>query len=258
MVSSDNWLVEQLPRPMAEDPFLRQFVALIQEIATDLRQRVDDIPSFVDVQEAPEPFVRWMGQWVGLTVEPVIADADERERRLRRLVEEVGSLFVRRGTRAGLEGLLTAITGEAAHVDDTGGVFRSGQAEPNAKHAVVYLNGTGGIDEQALLRLVSAEIPVDVSFEFRVGQREIVQAEAEEFELHDLARVAIGDATDEPVSDGESMPEWAMAGDPGDPGEPGSPQAIAAAAAPEAPAPPNVNVDRPADPGADPSGERNA
>lgn len=210
MVSSDNWLVDQLPRPMQEDHFLRQFTSLIQEIATDLRQRVDDIPSFVDVQEAPESFVRWMGGWVGLTVEPVIADAEERERRLRRLVEEVGSLFIRRGTRAGLEGLLTAITGQAAHVDDTGGVFRTGQAEPNAKHAVVYLNGTGGIDEQALLRLVSGEIPVDVSFEFRIGQREIVAEAAEDIGLADLARVAVGDATDEPVSDGESMPDWAL------------------------------------------------
>ncbi|MGE3856401.1 MAG: hypothetical protein AB7G21_05550 [Dehalococcoidia bacterium] len=237
MVSTDNWLVEQLPRAMAEDHFLRQFVSLIQEIATDLRQRVDDIPSFVDVQEAPEPFVRWMGQWLGLTVEPVIADDVERERRLRRLVEEVGSLFVRRGTRAGLEGLLTAITGEAAHVDDTGGVFRSGQAAPNTKHAVVYLNGTGGIDEQALLRLVSAEIPVDVSFEFRIGQREIVEAAGEEIGLADLARVAVMDATDEPVSDGESMPAWAVDGDDDD----------GADAAPEAAGPPDVNVDRPAD-----------
>ena len=211
MVSNDDWLVEQLPRAMGEDHFLRQFVSLIQEIATGVRQQVDDIPSFVDVHVAPEPFVRWMGQWLGLTVEPTIVDPEERESRLRRLVEEVGSLFVRRGTRAGLEGLLTAITGEAAHVDDTGGVFRSGQAEPNGKHAVVYLNGTGGIDEQALLRLVGAEIPVDVSFEFRIGQREIVHAEPQEMALHELARVAVGDATDEPVSDGESMPDWASA-----------------------------------------------
>jgi phage tail-like protein len=209
MVSNDNWLIEQLPRAMGEDHFIRQFVALVQEMATGVRQQVEDIPAFVDVHVAPEPFVRWMGQWLGLTVEPTIVDDEERERRLRRLVEEVGSLFVRRGTRAGLEGLLTAITGEAAHVDDTGGVFRSGQAEPNAKHAVVYLNGTGGIDEQALLRLVSAEIPVDVSFEFRIGQREIVEAAAEEIGLEHLARVAVMDATDEPVSDGESMPDWA-------------------------------------------------
>lgn len=253
MVTTDNWLVEQLPRPMAEDPFLRQYVALIQEMATGIRQQVDDIPSFVDVHVAPEPFVRWMGQWLGLTVEPTIADAAERERRLRRLVEEVGSLFVRRGTRAGLEGLLTALTGEAAHVDDTGGVFRSGQAEPNAKHAVVYLNGTGGIDEQALLRLVSAEIPVDVSFEFRIGQREIVMASAEEM-LQELAVASVVDDSENPVSGDELMPSWALSGDAGDPGEAGSPQGIAAAAAGEATAPPDVNVDRPADPAPD---ERN-
>jgi len=210
-MTTDNWLVEQLPRAMAEDRFIRSYVSLVQEMATGVRQQVDEIPSFVDVHVAPESFVRWMGQWLGLTVEPTIADAEERERRLRRLVEEVGALFVRRGTRAGLEGLLTALTGEAAHVDDTGGVFRSGQAVANAKHAVVYLNGTGGIDEQALLRLVSAEIPVDVSFEFRVGQRAITEA-AEEVALEHLANVVAAAAQETTVEDeGESMPAWATA-----------------------------------------------
>jgi phage tail-like protein len=204
VVSSNDWLVEQLPRAMIADPFIRRFTTLIQEIATGVRKEVDDIPSFVDVHVAPEPFVRWMGQWLGLTVEPAIADPIERERRLRRLVEEVGSLFVRRGTRAGLEGLLTAITGSAAYVEDTGGVFKAGEAPANAKHAIVYLNSTGGIDEQALLQLVQAEIPVDTSFEFRIGGRSIVQ-DSDELRLEDLAE---GDEDDEAFA----MPAWATGG----------------------------------------------
>ncbi|MEX2447031.1 MAG: phage tail protein [Dehalococcoidia bacterium] len=215
MVNSQDWLLEQLPRVMAEDPFIHRYVSLIQEIASGVRKQVDDVPLFVDVHVAPESFVRWMGQWLGLAVEPAVADPEERERRLRRLVEEVGSLYVRRGTAAGLEGLLNAITGDAAHVDDTGGVFRTGQAPANAKHAIVYLNGTGGVDEQALLRLVSQEIPVDTTFEFRIGVRRIVEEADEEMGLEQVARAVVeaeasedeGDTADE----GEAMPAWATA-----------------------------------------------
>lgn len=199
MAFGRDWLVEQLPRPMAEDRFIRQFVALTQEISTGVRQEIEDVPAFLDVSLAPEPFVRWLGSWLGLAAEPVDIDPHERERRLRLLVREVGGLFTRRGTRSGLEGLLTALTGQAAYVEDSGGVFAAGTATPNRKHAVVHLQAAGGVDEQALLHLVRQEIAVDTTFEFRIGERRIVE---------DVA----GAALDEVAGDeGDAMPDWAIA-----------------------------------------------
>lgn len=197
MAFGRNWLVEQLPRTMAEDRFIRQFVALTEELSTGVRQEIEDVPSFLDVSLAPEPFVRWLGSWLGLAAEPVDDDPHARDRRLRLLVQEVGSLFVRRGTRSGLEGMLTALTGQAAYVEDSGGVFEAGSATPNRRHAIVHLQGAGGVDEQALLRLVRQEIAIDTTFEFRIGERRIVE---------DAGVSALEEATD----DGEAMPQWAM------------------------------------------------
>jgi phage tail-like protein len=221
MAFARNWLVEQLPRPMAEDRFIRQFVALTEEISTAVRQEIEDVPAFLDVSLAPEQFVRWLGSWLGLAAEPVDEDPQARDWRLRLLVREVGSLFVRRGTRSGLEGMLTALTGQAAYVEDSGGIFAAGAATPNRKHAIVHLQGAGGVDEQALLRLVRQEVAIDTTFEFRIGDRRIVED-------------ATTSVLEEVGDDGEAMPQWAMDEIPDVPLDTG---VTVLAGAPEAPSP---------------------
>lgn len=197
MAFSRDWLVEQLPRPMAEDRFLRQFVALTQEISTGVRQEIEDVPSFLDVTRAPDQFVRWLGSWLGLAAEPVDPDPREHDRRLRLLVQEVGALYTRRGTRSGIEGLLTALTGHATYVEDSGGVFVAGAATSNRHHTVVHLRNAGGVGEQALLDLLRQEIPIDTTFELRIDGKVV----------KDITATTL---LDEMPDEGESMPLWAM------------------------------------------------
>ncbi len=168
-----DWLIEQLPRVMQEDPFIHGFVGITQEIATSVRGEIEKMDWFLDADTAPEEFVQWMGGWLGLVVEPVATDPEERELRIRNVVRTAGILFLRRGTRAGLEGMLHAITGEPARVSDSGGVFRTGQAPPNQKHVVVRIRTNGGVDDQSLLRLVREEMPVDVSFDLLIAGRAV-------------------------------------------------------------------------------------
>ncbi|MEX0761907.1 MAG: phage tail protein [Dehalococcoidia bacterium] len=167
----NNWLVDQLPRAMAEDPFLRRYMSIFQHLGNSLREQVDGVGMYLDIDLAPPEFVRWMGTWMGLVVEHDISDPAERDRRSRELVRTSGILFLQRGTKAGLEGLLTSLTGAAARVSDTGGVFRTGQAPLVRRHITVEVDDAGGIDEQSLLMLVRDEIPVDATFELQIGSR---------------------------------------------------------------------------------------
>ena len=48
MTDGNGWLVEQLPRVMAEDPVLRGFVTALEEVAGTVRDRVDSIEHHVD------------------------------------------------------------------------------------------------------------------------------------------------------------------------------------------------------------------
>ncbi len=161
-----TWLVDQLPAVLAEDQFLRRFIGIFEEILATFRDRIDGFGHVIDLSLAPAEFVRWMGRWVGLQVEPTLADDRQRE-----LVRRVGPLFAWRGTARGLVGLLEAVTGQRAEVIDSGGVFGEGEAPTGPKRVRVELESTGGLKHEQVLGLVQQEMPADVRFELYIGGR---------------------------------------------------------------------------------------
>lgn len=165
-----GWLVEQLPGALSTDPFVPRFVGIFEEIAGTLRQRVEGLEHVLDVGLAPPEFVRWMGTWLGLTVQPSLP-----EDRQRTLVAAAGTLWVWRGTRRGLQGLLEAYTGAVVGIEDSGGVFAAGRGAPGPKRVVVRLTGSGELDEAHLLELVRRELPPDAALELRVASHVVQQ-----------------------------------------------------------------------------------
>jgi phage tail-like protein len=163
-----GWLADQLPRPLAEDHFTRQFVGIFEEIAGGVRERVVGFHHDLDVGVAPAEFVRWMGGWLGLLLDPSLPEAHQRS-----LVRAAGALLPLRGTKRGLKGLLEAFTRGQVEVEDGGGVFREGQAPVTTNRVVVRLTSAGGLNEQHLLDLVKHEVPASAIFELRIGRRRV-------------------------------------------------------------------------------------
>jgi phage tail-like protein len=163
-----GWLAEQLPRPLAEDHFTRQFLRIFEDVAGDVRRRVDGFRDYLDVRLAPAEFVRWMGGWLGLAVDPALPEEHQRS-----LVMAAGPLFPWRGTRRGLQGLLEALTRAPVQIEEGGGVFLEGEAPANSGRIVIKLTATGGLNEQHLLDLARLEIPANASVELRVGRRRV-------------------------------------------------------------------------------------
>lgn len=163
-----GWLADQLPRVMAEDHFTRQFLRIFEEIAGGVRNRVTGFEHDLDVGLAPAEFVRWMGAWIGLALDPSMPEEHQRG-----VVRAAGALFPFRGTRRGLQGLLEALTRASVEVTDNGGVFRGGQAPTGSKSVVVKLADAGALSEQNLFDLVKLEIPADATFDLRLGRRKV-------------------------------------------------------------------------------------
>jgi phage tail-like protein len=179
-----GWLVDQLPRPLCEDPFTRRLIGLFEEIAGAIRGEVEGFQHDLDVGLAPPGFVRWMGGWIGLALDPSMPEEQQRG-----LVRAAGTLFALRGTRQGLQGLLEAFTGSTIEVRDDGGVFAEGQAQAASKHVTVRVSDAGGLTEQHLLDLVRLEVPADATFEVRIGRRRIEEEGPTEEDL--AATIAI-------------------------------------------------------------------
>ena len=161
-----GWLADQLPRVLADDRFMRRFLGIFEPTADSVRDQIEALEYYIDVDTAPAEFVRWLGSWLGAS-----ADASWSLERQREVVRTVGREFPRRGTRAGLERVLTAITGAEALVVDGGGVWRAGNVMPSARHVTVRLASMGGLSEGQLHDLIEGELPTGVAFEVRLGER---------------------------------------------------------------------------------------
>jgi phage tail-like protein len=167
-VPATGWLVEQLPRPLAEDPFVQRFVGIFEDISTTVHGRIDGVGHLLDPGLGPPEFVRWMGGWIGSAI-----DASLPDERQRHLVRTAGRLLGWRGTRIALQGLLEALTDRPVEVRDSGGVFPAGRTAPGGHQVTVHLEDTGGVDEQQLLVFVKREVPADATVELLVGGRAV-------------------------------------------------------------------------------------
>jgi phage tail-like protein len=160
-----GWLVEQLPRCLADDPFVPRLVGVTEELADSVRSRIDGIEHYLDVGLASPELVRWLGSWLGLAVGPSLPEDRQRE-----LVRVAGRELGWRGTRRGLERLVRALTGGPVRVSDGGGTFAPGEAPASGGGpVVVQVESTGGVDEHGLLAFIEAELPVGAVVELRVG-----------------------------------------------------------------------------------------
>lgn len=157
-----------MPAPFAEDGFLRRFLGIFDELSQSVQLGVDGLEHLADPSVAPPVLVRWLGGWLG--VESI--DPSAPELRQRALVIALGRLLWFRGTTTGIEGLLELLTGGTVDVTDSGGVFARGSAPAvNPRMVWVHVHRAGRASDEHLLAVVRSEIPVDVSFELRVGDR---------------------------------------------------------------------------------------
>jgi phage tail-like protein len=193
-----GWLAEQLPRVMAEDHFTRQFLRIFEDIAGGVRNRVTGFEHDLDVGVAPPEFVRWMGGWLGLALDPSMPEEHQRG-----VVRAAGALFPFRGTRRGLQGMLEALTQSSVEITDNGGVFRGGQAPTGTKSVMVKVADAGALSEQNLFDLVKLEVPADATFDLRLGRRKVKEEGPAQEDLAETAGMPQVDA----APPGDIVPE---------------------------------------------------
>jgi phage tail-like protein len=120
-----------LPRVFAEDdrspdeeaaagpPFLGRFLLAFEAVLSGLpdrpglQQAVDGIADLLDPATTREDFLPWLASWVGLTLR---ADWDVPTRRL--FIRDIVPLYRLRGTKEGLERMLSLYTGQPVEIDD--------------------------------------------------------------------------------------------------------------------------------------------
>jgi phage tail-like protein len=161
---AEGWLTDQLPRALATDEFVRRFVALFEEPATDLQLRIDALGELLDPAMAPSDHLPWLASWLGRHLDGAVPVAQQRV-----VVSQAGPSLPWRGTTRGLRILVESYTGAPAEVTDSGGVHLRGEWAPTAPVVRVAVPHTGGLDRSSLEELIRRDLPVGAALELHVG-----------------------------------------------------------------------------------------
>ena len=106
----------RLPGLYADDDFIQRFVSAFDALLAPIFATLDCLPAYFDPQLAPEDFLDWLADWVGLVV-----DESWTIERRREVVSHAVELHGARGTRRGLAKHVRLVTGGQVEITESGG-----------------------------------------------------------------------------------------------------------------------------------------
>jgi phage tail-like protein len=154
----------ELPGLFHDDDFTQRFTAALDDVIAPIFLTLDAIEAYVDPWLAPEDFLTWLSEWLGI---PIEEDLPEQQRRM--LVARAATLYGWAGTARGIADLVEAYTGIRPQVEDTGGASWSatpdGALPGNDQFAVtvrIATDDAASVDVPRVERLLAGFVPASV------------------------------------------------------------------------------------------------
>jgi phage tail-like protein len=154
----------ELPGLFHDDDFTQRFTAALDDVLAPIFLTLDAIEAYVDPWLAPDDFLTWLSEWMGIPIEEDLPD-----RRKRMLVARAAILYGWAGTAKGLADLVEAYTDIRPEVTDTGGTTWSampGGDLPGSDQFGVTVklvtDDVASIDTAKLERLLAGFVPASV------------------------------------------------------------------------------------------------
>lgn len=95
-----NWL-KYLPSIFSDDEFLGRYLLIFESLLSPIVWTIDNFDLFLSPEVAPPQWLQWMTGWFDLLLLPELPIERQRQ-----ITQQIGWLFLRRGTPAGLQRLL--------------------------------------------------------------------------------------------------------------------------------------------------------
>jgi phage tail-like protein len=151
---ASNWL-KYLPAIYGDDDFIGRYLLIFESILSPISWIVDNYDMFMSPEVAPPEWLQWMGSWFDVMIVPELPIA-----RQRAIVEQLGWLFFRRGTKVGLERLLTLYFGVKPEIEE------KGDCHFNVK---LYLSESNvKLEKDIVDRLIMAHKPAHASYTLEI------------------------------------------------------------------------------------------
>lgn len=168
-------LAPQLPAVLQEDAFLQRFLSAFDEALAPVFTTLDGLGSYVDPRLAPEDFLTWLAEWVGVRLDETWP-AEQRQE----VVANAAAIHRRRGTVPGVaEAVRLAVGGvRDVHIEDSGGATWSstpGGPIPGSAaallHVRVYATAVEDVNVGRLEGIINAVKPAHVPHTLEVVPR---------------------------------------------------------------------------------------
>jgi phage tail-like protein len=154
----------ELPGLFHDDDFTQRFTAALDEVLSPIFLTLDALEAYVDPWLAPEDFLEWVAEWVGVPLDQDLPVAQQRM-----LVARAASLYGWAGTARGIADVVEIYTGVRPEVEDTGGTSWSASpggdlpGSPDAGVTVrLRVDDPATIDASRVERLLHQFVPAHV------------------------------------------------------------------------------------------------
>lgn len=134
--------------------FTGRFLLIFESVLSPIIWMIDNFDLYLSPETAPGEFLRWMASWFDILLIPELALERQRE-----IVRQIGWLFLRRGTRVGLERLLELYFEVKPEIHES------------TYHFVVRLplsQSSTNLGRDVAERLIESQKPVFVSYELEI------------------------------------------------------------------------------------------
>lgn len=149
-----TWL-QYLPAIYSDDEFLGRYLLIFESMLSPITWIVDNFDLYLSPEIAPQAWLQWMASWFDLLLLPELPDERQRE-----ILRQVGWLFLRRGTPAGLQRLLQLYFGVTPEI-----------IEDEVCHFVVRLplsESPVELGSEVANRLIASQKPAFASYDLEI------------------------------------------------------------------------------------------
>ncbi|MGY2746740.1 phage tail protein I [Pseudarthrobacter sp. O4] len=142
----------RLPAVLQEDAFLQRFLLAFDDALAPVFTTLDGLASYLDPRLAPEDFLDWLAEWVGVRLDESWSAARRRD-----VVAHAATIHRRRGTVPGLADAVKLAVGGVVDVEvaDSGGAAWSsspGAELPGRADAMLHIRVSAAAREDVDLR----------------------------------------------------------------------------------------------------------
>jgi phage tail-like protein len=145
-------LAAGLPAALQEDAFLQRFLMAFDDALAPVFTTLDGLDSYLDPRLAPEDFLDWLAEWVGVRLDDSWSTARRRD-----VVAHAATIHRRRGTVPGVADAVRLAVGGVleVEVEDSGGAAwssTSGAELPGRAAAMLHIRVFAAAREDVNLR----------------------------------------------------------------------------------------------------------